>query len=435
MTELADLAAEADVCGALMLADPAQADDLLAQVRPSAFYRGAHGTVVEAVQALRSGDEPTDATQVARVLRERGQLDAVGGPQELSTLVHQVPSVASAHASAKTVMALAQRRAAEQAGQRLAEQAARLDVDVDDAITATVDELSRTAGGVTATVDGDALLENMLALVESGETMLGYPAPWPHATDTFRIVPGWLHAVYGWPSHGKTAWVNSLLVELAEQHGLRAVVWSPESAPLERHMRDLVAIYTDTAPHRLTPHLAGVPGTWVRDHVTWLDHHHVGTVGQLLAQASAKASRGECDLLVIDPWTKVDMWEGGAKGEAWDRMLQRQLQRLSDWARRTMVPVVIVCHPRNADRHADGTRPRPSNDMLHGGAMYQNFCDSMLGVWRDETREDGSEAVTEVHVHKVKEQPAGGRMGRMVELVRADSGRYRPLSKLQGVPA
>ena len=95
LTPPASMEAEQAVLGAILLNPPAidQVSDLLT---PQDFYRQAHATIYEACLNLYRRGEPVDLTTVATLLKERGQLEEVGGPVFLATLSEHVGT--SAHA-------------------------------------------------------------------------------------------------------------------------------------------------------------------------------------------------------------------------------------------------------------------------------------------------------------------------------------------------
>jgi replicative DNA helicase len=424
---LVDERAEADVVGSLLLADGQLVDEILAVVDPGDLWRGVHRTVTEAVVELRRDGYPTDPTAVARRLADRGDLDNAGGHAYLADVAHQVPSPANGAFHARVVADLARRRHVQLQATRLAHEVTDRECDVDALVADAADAMTtlRRADGV---LDDDELTRDALAELARGDAPIGWPAPWSPLAIVMRIVPGWLHLLHGHRSAGKSALLDSLAVELGERHGLAVAVWSPESAPAARHKALLAAIRATTPMSELAGDTASDALAWCSTHVTHLDHHHVQRLDAILAQASALRARGRCDVLIIDPWTRVDMWADAGRGEGWDRMLQRQLTRAVAWARSSGVAVIVGAHPRNVEHNADARPPRLKPSDLHGGVMYANCADAIWHVWRDHTDLSQTGRIAEVHVQKVKEEPAGGRMGVSESLYRHASGRYQPVS-------
>lgn len=427
--QLANLDAERATIGAMVLADSSVRAQLRAALTPLDFYRGAHRTVWEHCVALVDDpDAQLDTVSLGDRLDAHGQLDHVGGPTVIADCVADCPHPGAGLDYARTVRDLARRRHVRDEAASLSRGVGDRTIDVDTVLADHVDRMTaqRSATGV---LDASRLTDRALEWLEGGETMLGWPSPWPSMADRLRIVPGWLHLVYGWPSAGKSAFLDALIVELAERHGVRSVVWSPEGAPQHRHHLRLAAIRGGTEPAswaRLDE--ATMAMEWVEQHVSYLDHARLRQPAAILAQASALQARGGCDVLVVDPWTKVDQWDG-PKTEPWDRMLQRHLDRLVAWARSHEVAVLVAAHPKQKEAGPGGRPPVVTPHDLHGGAMWRDMADAMWSIWRDHTAEPPESRRVEVHVQKVKDDPAGGQMGRVLELFRADSGRYYPTSE------
>ena len=49
--------------------------------------------------------------------------------------------------------------------------------------------------------------------------------------------------ITGIPSHGKSEWLDSLMINVAQEHGWKFLICSPESHPIEQHVARLSAKY------------------------------------------------------------------------------------------------------------------------------------------------------------------------------------------------
>jgi len=97
-----NIEAEQSVLGSLMLDKNAiiKVADILA---PGDFYRKIHNIIFEAMIDLYGKGEPIDLLSIANRLEERGQLEEIGGPAHLTTLVNTVPTAAHVVHYAKIV--------------------------------------------------------------------------------------------------------------------------------------------------------------------------------------------------------------------------------------------------------------------------------------------------------------------------------------------
>jgi len=337
-----------------------------------------------------------------------------------------VPAGATGPHHARRVAHLAHRRRVAEAGQTLAQSAEDLSVDVDDAVAEATDRLAHQRR-VGAVVDPDRLVDEALTALDRGDAPLGWGAPWRPAELAWRIVPGWLHVVIGHRSAGKSALVDALLVGLVEEHDVRPLLWSPEGAPSGEHLLRLAQIQ---AGRVLRDGASAVQHcAWAAERVRWMDHESHTTTAQILAAADAHRTRHRLDVLVVDPFTSVDKFQGD---EPWDRMLNRNLSRLQGWARSRSVAVVVIAHPKQRDRLPSGVRPVATDADIHGGIMWGNQTDSLVSVWRDEQGVTRPAEQVDVHVQKVRHDGPGGLMGRKVTLQRDGVGRYHPVLREAG---
>jgi len=101
--------AEQATLGAILLR-PQVLNQVADLIGPKDFYRQAHGRIFQAMLDLHRRAEPVDQATVAALLRERGQLDEVGGPVFLVSLGDQAGTAANAVYYAKKVAEAARRR-------------------------------------------------------------------------------------------------------------------------------------------------------------------------------------------------------------------------------------------------------------------------------------------------------------------------------------
>lgn len=94
--------AEMSVLGSLML-DKEAVFRIADMLRPADFYKPAHQVVFQSILDLVENKEPTDVVTVKGRLKEKGELEAIGGMSYLTSLVNMVPTAANVHHYARTV--------------------------------------------------------------------------------------------------------------------------------------------------------------------------------------------------------------------------------------------------------------------------------------------------------------------------------------------
>ncbi|MFY9462313.1 MAG: replicative DNA helicase [Candidatus Sungiibacteriota bacterium] len=94
--------AEMSVLGALML-DKEAIFRVLGTIQPPDFYKPTHQLIYRAMLDLAEKNEPIDVVSMKSRLKERKELDAVGGMTYLTTLVNTVPTASSVNHWARVV--------------------------------------------------------------------------------------------------------------------------------------------------------------------------------------------------------------------------------------------------------------------------------------------------------------------------------------------
>jgi len=103
---------EAAVLGHLLVRGASVLDDLADTLDASHWYADAHRRVYEAAIELHRAGRPVDVQTVAERLRERDEVQAVGGISALAKLLDSAPAIAHLGAYAETLVSLATKRRA-----------------------------------------------------------------------------------------------------------------------------------------------------------------------------------------------------------------------------------------------------------------------------------------------------------------------------------
>lgn len=147
-----DTDAERIVLGAMML-NPDVIDDVTTIAPPEVFYHPQHTEIADAIVALRTAGNPTDAAAVLGELRKRGSLARVGGGPYLHRLIEVVPITGSAGFHAEAVRDMHIKRFAADTATSIRQMALDPALDRTD-ITEAVHIAIGKLGGVLDTVPG-----------------------------------------------------------------------------------------------------------------------------------------------------------------------------------------------------------------------------------------------------------------------------------------
>ncbi len=216
-----DLDAEAAVLSAILL-DNAALDRVLEFIEPEYFYSDANGLVFKACQALAQTGSPIDVVSVASWLRDRQQVQRVGGASYLGQLVDATPAVAHVGEHARVVkekwrlrrvIATCQKFAAEGYGDvGIAQQF------IDEAEQALYD-IARTPETSTVHALKDVLtktFQQISAAAERGNRITGISTGYGDLDKkTAGLHPGDLMIIAARPGMGKTSFVLNMAANIA----------------------------------------------------------------------------------------------------------------------------------------------------------------------------------------------------------------------------
>lgn len=289
------------------------------------------------------------------------------------------------------------------------------------------------------------LKERVLSLYQRGNPPGDKPG-WPAVDALYTVVPGQFTVVTGWPSSGKSEWLDAMLINLSRQ-GWRFCLFSAENKPDEQHLAKLIEKrmgkpFREGPTERMTPEeveegvgeLEGIfailgpsfgaqKETFAIDEVLNAAEAHWRTTGEW---RDAEAKKG----LVIDPWNELEHHRPRQYSET--EYVSATLSRVRAWARENGVHVWIVAHPAKQLREA-GKLPIPRPDMVAGSAHWWAKADNCITVHREQGENPSREV--SVYVQKVRFKHVG-RQGMATLEYDIVTGRYsepwRGLSRVTG---
>jgi len=200
--------------------------------------------------------------------------------------------------------------------------------------------------------------------------------------DLYTIVPGQLSVVTGWPSSGKSNFVDQVCVNLAKNKDWRFMMASFENPP-EEHIIKLCEIflckpfYAGVTP-RMTEDELNLAKSWVKDHFLFLDVANGGTgLDSILQRAQAAVGRIGIRGMVIDPYNYVETERTGTETENINHMLTR----VNAFAKSNDVHVWFVAHPAKMQREG-ADLPVPDGMSISGSMSWWAKSDVGLTVHR-----------------------------------------------------
>jgi twinkle protein len=255
----------------------------------------------------------------------------------------------------------------------------------------------------------------------------GASTGWYSLDENYTVKLGELTILCGIPSHGKSTFLDALLVNLATGEDWKFALFSPETRPPARHVRNFVGLHSGKSvrlglPDRL-PDSELIPEMqWVRDHFFFITpSEDKMDIMSLLNYAEKLVARHGLNGFVFDPWGACDHVVDHGMTE--HQYTGRMLGKIVRFATKHNIHIWVVAHPTKLRKERPGAKqPVPQPFDISGSSFWYNSADCIICVWRD--MDDLYSPEVHVHVQKIKCQPEVGKHG-MVKLdFEYKTGRY-----------
>lgn len=229
---------------------------------------------------------------------------------------------------------------------------------------------------------------------------------WPTLDAIFKVFAPALIVVSGIPSHGKSSFLTNLLVNLAELHGWRSAMFSPEM-PVVPHMRDKIRRIVGRQPiDDMPPAKLAKIDRWIGDHFVFIDHDSSDeddiTLEWLLERAADAVLRYGIKTFTFDPWNEIE--HSKDPRETMTEYIGRALRQIKKFGQRYCLVIFVVAHPTK-DVGKDGKSRVPTLYDIDGAAHWFNKPD--VGIIID--RPDPNIDETMVYIKKVRFEGTGSK--------------------------
>ena len=227
--------------------------------------------------------------------------------------------------------------------------------------------------------------------------------------EIYKIMPSTFNLITGIPNHGKSNFLDQILMNLAEQQDWRFLLYSPEhSTP--NHIRRLlekrckkpfdIGVYERMTQEQLN---SGID--FLNTHFKFLEaKDDIPTIDYILSKAKSSKQRYGIKGLVIDPFNQISSDRDAHKRE--DEHIRDIIAKCQQFARNHEIIVFMVAHPHKLHRNDAGVIPPPDLYQVSGSAHWANMADVGLVIHRD--FEDNT---TKIITKKIREQGVYGEIG------------------------
>ena len=233
---------------------------------------------------------------------------------------------------------------------------------------------------------------------------------------------GQLIVCTGIPGHGKSEFVDQLIVNTAKNQVWKWGVFSPENYPLEYHCSKLAEKligkpfregYVDGQGQfhkyhsRMDMDEMTEAQAWLHDHVfAVLPPEDDISIKSILDILRSLVFVHGIRAAVIDPWNEINSIKerGGASETEW---IGNQLTTLRRFARNHSVTIFVVAHPTKLQKNDEGGYNPPTAYDIKGSSTWRDKADSILCVHRPGYGKEEPDHSVNIYSQKVKKKFLG----------------------------
>lgn len=231
---------------------------------------------------------------------------------------------------------------------------------------------------------------------------------WKEFDKLIKWFLGQFTVVTGIPSHGKSNFIDNLIIHLARNNGWKTAVFSPENPTHEMWVIRLLEIATSQSffgssrieIEKIKPTIEALSQFFFL-----INPSDEFTLDVVLATMRSLIRKHGVNVLVIDPWNNLEV--RSKAGESETSYTARILVKLRTFARQMGVHIILIAHPRKMSKLLDGTYEIPTAYDISGSAHFYNVADNIMSVYREFHSEDSDRSTTHVHIQKVKTKYTG----------------------------
>lgn len=409
--------AEESILGGILF-DPMAMERVVNCLIPEAFYVKAHKDIYQAALALFRAEKPTDLMMVVSYLTDRDLLEKVGGTSKLAQLIDRTVSAVNIDRYAALVMDKYLRRQLIHQANAIASAAYDSSLAFQDVIEAAEQKLFRVAQRCRAAQEVEPVAEVLirnLQEIERYATGVFQPGLNTGLAEIDRLTGGLqrqdLIVIGGRPSMGKTSLGTNLVHNIAQLHGLPAVVFSLEMSKEQLTYRLLSPLarieYERLKAGRVSPDefdpLSQAIGK-LSELPIYIDDTSNPSLGEIRTKVRRLAAQHtQLGLVLIDYLQLMSGANEYNRVQELDRIC-RELKRL---AKDFDVPVICLSQLNRSVETRPNKRPQMS-DVRDSGAIEQ-AADLVALLYRDDYYDSNSleQGIVEINFAKHRNGPTG----------------------------
>ncbi len=384
---------EEAVLGALMLERDAYVT-VADIIDTDSFYKDEHRKIFEAIKYLSTHERPVDLLMVTQEMKNRSQLEEVGGPLYITQLTSRVASAAHIEFHARIIAQKYIQRELIRVSSEIQAKAYDSTIDVDDLIDFSETALFKVAEGniKKETLPIKPILKEAARQIEEAsrreDGLSGVPSGF---TALDRMTSGWqktdLVIIAARPAMGKTAFVLSMARNMAVEHRKPVAVFSLEMSSVQLVNR-LIAAETELGSEKIKN---GRLADWeweifnrklniLEEAPMFIDDTPALSIFEFRAKCRRLKLQHDIGVVIVDYLQLMTAGtEGRGSREQEVSMISRSLKAI---AKELDIPILALSQLNRSVESREGKRPQLS-DLRESGAIEQD-ADLVLFIHRPE---------------------------------------------------
>lgn len=228
---------------------------------------------------------------------------------------------------------------------------------------------------------------------------------------------GYITTITGIPGHGKSDFVDQIVLGLAVNEGWKTAYFSPENKPTQVHISKLIRKVSAKHFNDVSHYDIKMIVSWLNEYVSFIQPEADYSLDSILEKVKSNKKRFGLDAFVIDAWNKLEHQYD--KGESETKHIGKSLDKLALFCQKNNLHCFLIAHPTKMNKDkATGQMERPNLYSISGSSNFYNKSDNGIVVYRDFVND-----TVDVDVLKVKFQH-WGETGRFTPKYDKRSGRY-----------
>jgi len=367
--------------------------DIIDIISPEDFYRSAHQKIFSGIVELFSKNEPVDLVTLTNALKERGNLEEIGGATYLATLVDTVPLAVNAKHYAKIVYDKASLRRLIERANEIAKKCFEDRGNVDEIIDfaeSSIFEISKNKHKqafypISEIIDGN--IETLEERQGNKALVTGIPTGFTRLDNLISgLQKSELIILAARPSMGKTALALNIARNAAVDANVPVAIFSLEMSKEQLSMRLLCSEaridssrlrggFFSMEDWRKLTDAAGV----LSDTSIFIDDTPDISGMEIRAKARRLKMEKDIGLVIID---YLQLMKGRMSAERRDLEISEISRSLKALAKELDVPVMALSQLNRMLEQRNDKQPRLS-DLRESGALEQD-ADVVAFIYRDE---------------------------------------------------